>query len=643
MKLLLAEDEKDLSDAIKKILELNNYDVDAVYDGEDALFFAQHSNYDGIILDVMMPKLSGIEVVKKLRLLGIGVPVLILTAKAETDDKVLGLDSGADDYLTKPFVIKELLARIRALTRRKGENNLFYRFGNLILDPTQYELKANSAVRLTNKEYRLMEFLIKNHNVLLSTERILTSVWEFDTEVELNVVWVFISSLRKKMKQIGANCEITAARGVGYRLEEKMIKRVKRKFILVTMISVFLVLLVIIALINLINYSKIASYADNVLTILYEHGGTFSIPDRDNIVENEEQNNNNFNDGFQGDQKPKPDGINPETPYETRYFTVKFTDSEMQVDVKNIAAVSKDEAITLANKAVNKNKNHGYLGIYRFLVADNKTFVLFIDCGRQIDTANNFLLASVIISIFGLVSVFVLSLVLSKLAVKPIAESYEKQKRFITDASHELKTPLTIISANNELIELSTGVTQETSNITKQVNRMTSMVKNLTVLAKFDETNKLLNKNNFSLTDMLIDMATIYRPSIEKNNRIFEVKIEKDFIINGDEALIRQAFYIIFDNAAKYAKTKVSLKGSEIKDSVTIELVNDADGIIKGNLNRCFERFYRMDNARASNVWGSGIGLSIAKSIIELHNGQISAWCEEKDLFKIKIILHIAK
>lgn len=221
MRILFAEDEKDLSDAVKKILQLNGYSVDAVYDGESALFYAEQTVYDGIILDVMMPKKDGISVVRQLRAAGNGVPVLILTAKSEIDDKVLGLDSGADDYLTKPFVVKELLARVRALTRRKNSEAVFYRFGNLTLQPENFEMSAKSAVRLTNKEYRLIEFLIKNAGAVLSTERIFENVWETDCDCELNVVWVFISSLRKKMKRIGADSEIVAARGAGYRLEAK--------------------------------------------------------------------------------------------------------------------------------------------------------------------------------------------------------------------------------------------------------------------------------------------------------------------------------------------------------------------------------------------------------------------------------------
>ncbi len=222
MKLLLAEDEVDLSAAIKQILEIGGYAVDAVFNGDDALYYAENGSYDGVILDVMMPGLDGITVVKKLREHGYGVPVLILTARAEIDDKVLGLDSGADDYLTKPFAAKELLARVRALTRRKAETLSAVTFGGVTLDPETCELRAaGGSVRLTNKEYRLMEYLIRNHNAVLSTERIFGQVWDSEAEAELSVVWVFISALRKKLKNIGAGCEIVAARGVGYRLEEK--------------------------------------------------------------------------------------------------------------------------------------------------------------------------------------------------------------------------------------------------------------------------------------------------------------------------------------------------------------------------------------------------------------------------------------
>ncbi|MBQ2809471.1 MAG: response regulator transcription factor [Clostridia bacterium] len=220
MKLLLAEDERDLAEAIRRVLEYNKYDVDIAYDGEEALELLKNFAYDGAILDIMMPRVDGVSVVRKTRELGISVPIMLLTAKAEIDDKVLGLDAGADDYLTKPFVIKELLARIRALTRRKSEIYETYTIGNMVLDHQTFELRARDKIQLTGKEYKLMEHLIRNKNQLLSTEKIMESVWGFNSDAEINVVWVFVSSLRKKMEKIGANYTIRAIRGVGYRLEE---------------------------------------------------------------------------------------------------------------------------------------------------------------------------------------------------------------------------------------------------------------------------------------------------------------------------------------------------------------------------------------------------------------------------------------
>ncbi|MFA6867096.1 MAG: response regulator transcription factor, partial [Clostridia bacterium] len=175
-----------------------------------------------VILDVMMPKLDGISVVKRLREKGNNVPVLILTAKSEIDDRVLGLDSGADDYLTKPFAMKELLARIRAMYRRKNEVINNYSFGNMILNPKNFEIKSGEGtIRLTNKEYQMLEMLISNPNCLISTEKFMENIWGFNSESEINVVWVYISAIRKKLKAIGSNVNIKAVRGVGYKLEEK--------------------------------------------------------------------------------------------------------------------------------------------------------------------------------------------------------------------------------------------------------------------------------------------------------------------------------------------------------------------------------------------------------------------------------------
>lgn len=221
MKLLLAEDERSLSRALMKILEKNNYTADAVYNGEDALSYLESGFYDAAILDIMMPKIDGITVLKKLRASGNTVPVIMLTAKSEIDDKVLGLDSGANDYLTKPFDTKELLARIRAMTRTQITADNKLTFGNISLDRATFELSSpTGSFRLANKEFQMMEILMSNPQHLVSTERLMERIWGYDSESEINVVWVYISYLRKKLTALHANIQIKAARNAGYSLEE---------------------------------------------------------------------------------------------------------------------------------------------------------------------------------------------------------------------------------------------------------------------------------------------------------------------------------------------------------------------------------------------------------------------------------------
>lgn len=223
MRLLLAEDERSLSRAVVAILQKNNYSVDAVYDGEQVLEYAVNGNYDGIVLDIMMPKMDGITALKKLRESGCTTPVLILTAKSEVDDKVLGLDSGANDYLTKPFAAKELLARIRAMTRSSAEQtDVNLRVGNIMLNCATFELSSkNGSFKLANKEFQMMEMLMHHPKHIISTEKFMDRIWGYDSESEYNVVWVYISYLRRKLTALGADIRIKATRNVGYSLEEE--------------------------------------------------------------------------------------------------------------------------------------------------------------------------------------------------------------------------------------------------------------------------------------------------------------------------------------------------------------------------------------------------------------------------------------
>lgn len=221
MRLLFAEDEKELSNAVSAILRHNNYSVDAVYNGLDAIDYLEFGEYDGVILDIMMPGADGITVLKKIRSSGNNVPVLLLTAKSELDDKVLGLDCGADDYLTKPFAAKELLARIRAmLRRREGSVASLIKAGNASLDKNSFELSGPlGTVKLANKEYQMAEMFMENPGRIISAERFLEKIWGFDSEAEQNTVWVYISNLRKKLAQIGSSAQIKVSRNIGYFME----------------------------------------------------------------------------------------------------------------------------------------------------------------------------------------------------------------------------------------------------------------------------------------------------------------------------------------------------------------------------------------------------------------------------------------
>ena len=221
MRLLLAEDERILSDALVEVLTHNNYSVDAVYNGQDAIDYLLAGDYDAAILDIMMPKKDGITVLKELRSAGFATPVIMLTAKSQIEDRVEGLDSGADDYLTKPFAMAELLARVRAISRRQPElTGTDLKFRDLKLDRADYSLAGpEGQIRLANKEFQIMEMLMANSGQVISTERFMERVWGYDSETEINVVWVNISGLRKKIASLGAHVQIKAARGVGYILE----------------------------------------------------------------------------------------------------------------------------------------------------------------------------------------------------------------------------------------------------------------------------------------------------------------------------------------------------------------------------------------------------------------------------------------
>lgn len=220
MRILIAEDELSLARALVKILEKNNYSADAVHNGDDAVVYMESGNYDAAIFDIMMPKTDGITAMKRLRESGCNIPILLLTAKSSVDDMVDGLDSGANYYLTKPFDTKALLAAIRVITRSENEVSLKLSYGNIVLDRSSYVLSSPAGtMHLTAKEFQILELLMSNPKRVISSEKFMERIWGFDSDAEINVVWVYISYLRKKLRQLGSNVTIKASRNLGYFLE----------------------------------------------------------------------------------------------------------------------------------------------------------------------------------------------------------------------------------------------------------------------------------------------------------------------------------------------------------------------------------------------------------------------------------------
>lgn len=411
-----------------------------------------------------------------------------------------------------------------------------------------------------------------------------------------------------------------------------MIKKLKIRFIAVSISSVIIVLGVILLVVNLLNFAAVRNYSDDILTILANNGGMFS----PKFTPDEPFGGDDFG---AGDKKNDFGNIkiNEETPHETRYFSVRFQGEQIFANTAKISAISDDIAISLAEEVKEKGNLRGYIGNFRYLSAENGCLIVFVDCTRQLSTAKAFLKTSIFVGALALLCIFILIVVLSKRAVAPIAESYERQKRFITDAGHELKTPLTIISANNELTELLSGETDNTRAISKQVDKMTHMVKDMTLLAKIGEQKPAFT--GFSLTDALNDLIEGFAPALTAQNKKFDCKSD-EICVKGDEGLIRRMISVVLDNACKYSLTFTSvILKKEVKNAI-LTVSNDAEGVENGNLNRCFERFYRSDFARGSMVEGSGIGLSIASEIARLHGGNAQAVGSD-GVFTIKITLPI--
>lgn len=522
-----------------------------------------------------------------------------------------------------------------------------------------------------------------------------------------------------------------------------MLKKLRRKFIAIAMLSVSIVLIAIVGTINIANYMSTNEALDARLKLIAGNGGTFpDLLEQKNMgVESNKKNDENTNTGAEGantdtfgntadestnkrtptlkeppsgrtDVQPPEDmnqadlnendinendlkrhGISPESQFDTRYFTVTINskgDVE-NIDTSKIASVSSENAAQYAKKLWKSGKKgdgkNGFSESFKYLTVGEggSTMYIFLSCQRELSTIRTYVLASVGISVFGLAVVFVMIYFFSGKILKPVSESYEKQKRFITDASHEIKTPLTIIDANTEVIEMMEGENEWTSSTRKQVARLTSLTEKLVFLSRMDEEATKLEMLEFSLSDAILDTAEPFKAVAGTKGKKLTIDVTDKILYTGDEKTIRQLISILLDNAIKYSgcssasrekgninkknlnktnfnKTYLNETTQTQNDCVTtidpapeIELtmrpsgktriitvwntVDETANIKKGRQDMLFERFYRTDTSHNSKTGGFGIGLSAAYAIVKAHKGKITAESKDGRSIKFTIVL----
>ena len=401
-----------------------------------------------------------------------------------------------------------------------------------------------------------------------------------------------------------------------------MLKKLRKKFILIAVLSFAAALLLILGVINTVSFANVMVNVDQRIEMLareysiFPDGVLAALPD---LIFAQ--------DGWFG----RDGGPSEEARYDSRFFTVSF-DADGTVTTVNtgwIAATDAQEAAYIAAALYAKNKTNGITGNYRYraLDTDTGTTYIFLECSRELDTFYTFLTASCLAAAAGLVVVTLLVVLFSKLAIRPVAESYEKQKRFITDASHELKTPLAVINAANEVTEMETGETEWTQSIQKQIARLNSLTEKLVMLSRMDEESYKPTTARFDLSGAVSETVQSFEAVAQHKNKSYTADIEAGLSFDGDETAIRQLVSLLIDNAMKYSddagNIEVSLKRSG-KNTV-LKVANTVESIPKGNNDVLFERFYRADASRNSGTGGHGIGLSVAKAIVQAHKGKISA------------------
>lgn len=411
-----------------------------------------------------------------------------------------------------------------------------------------------------------------------------------------------------------------------------MIRTLRIKLILASMVSLLLVLIIIFGTVGILNYRKILADADSILAILQENDGNFPISKHQET------------DSLTESTAPKGDRLNsPELPYETRYFSVFLTGDGTIVSVNTgkIAAIDTQAAMEYAQLVFSGGVPRGFVGDYRYIMypSGDEVHVIFLDYGREMGSFRTFLITSTAVGFTGLLAVLLLLIILSGRIVKPFSENYEKQKQFITDAGHELKTPLTIIDADAEVLEMDIGENEWLHDIKNQTNRLSQLTNSLILLSRTEEQPQV-EKIEFPVSDVAEESLEAFRALAKTHNKTISGEIEPMLSMTGDEKAIQQLIGILLDNAVKYSDEggKIILSLKKQRNAIQLSVWNTVDSISRKNLAHLFDRFYRADKSRNSGTGGYGLGLSIASAIVNSHRGKITATSQDGKSLRIAAI-----
>lgn len=402
-----------------------------------------------------------------------------------------------------------------------------------------------------------------------------------------------------------------------------MIRKLRIKLVIASLLSLLLVLSFLLCAAGILNYRKTVADADSILAILQENDGSFPMREHKKT-------------GIAMNEPPMDAPVfSAELPYESRYFSV-FLGEEgeiLTVNTGKIAAVDTTTAMAYARQAVEAGRTEGFLDDYRYTVyiTGDETHVIFLDYGREMNSFRTFLFTSAAVSITGFLAVLILLIFLSGRIVKPFLNNYEKQKRFITDAGHELKTPLTIIDADAEVLEMDIGENEWLADIRTQTKRLAQLTNSLIQLSRMEEQPDV-EKIEFPLSDLIEETVETFQAVVKTQNKNLSSRIQSMLSMNGDEKAIRQLITILLDNAVKYSNNggRIEVSLEKQKNLILLRVFNTADYVPEKSLDCLFDRFYRADQSRNSRTGGYGLGLSIASAVVTAHKGKIQASTQDE-------------